>query len=48
MVAHEWAQTVDDVIWRRSKAGLAMDEAGKARLAAYLTIKLSRSVAPTA
>ncbi len=36
MVTNEWAQTVDDVIWRRSKAGLAMDDDGKARLAAYL------------
>jgi glycerol-3-phosphate dehydrogenase len=36
MVEHEWAKTVDDVIWRRSKTGLAMDDAQKARVAAYL------------
>lgn len=36
MVGHEWATTVDDVIWRRSKTGLAMDDAQKARVAAYL------------
>jgi glycerol-3-phosphate dehydrogenase len=36
MVAHEWARSVEDVIWRRSKLGLAMDEAQIARLAAYL------------
>ncbi len=36
MVAHEWATSVDDVIWRRSKTGLAMNEAQVARVAAYL------------
>jgi glycerol-3-phosphate dehydrogenase len=36
MVNHEWAKTVDDVIWRRSKTGLAMDDAQKARVAAFL------------
>jgi glycerol-3-phosphate dehydrogenase len=36
MVGHEWAKTVDDVIWRRSKTGLAMNDAQKARVAAYL------------
>ncbi len=29
-VAHEWARTVDDVLWRRSKAGLVADEAAVA------------------
>jgi glycerol-3-phosphate dehydrogenase len=36
MVDHEWAKTVDDVIWRRSKTGLAMDDGQKARVAAFL------------
>ncbi|MES2289519.1 MAG: glycerol-3-phosphate dehydrogenase [Pseudomonadota bacterium] len=36
MVSHEWARTVEDVIWRRSKTGLAMDERQKARVAEYL------------
>ena len=36
MVGHEWAHNIDDVIWRRSKTGLAMNDAQKARLAAYL------------
>lgn len=36
MVEHEWAKTVDDVIWRRSKTGLAMDNAQKARVGVYL------------
>jgi glycerol-3-phosphate dehydrogenase len=36
MVTHEWAQSVDDVIWRRSKLGLAMTKMQIARLAEYL------------
>ncbi len=36
MVGHEWAKTVDDVIWRRSKTGLAMDDDQVERVAAYL------------
>ena len=39
MVGHEWATTVDDVIWRRSKTGLVMDEAQVKRLEAYLREK---------
>ena len=33
---NEWAATADDVLWRRSKAGLFADDADRARLAAYL------------
>src|SRR5688572_12563804 len=32
-VQHEWACTAEDVLWRRSKAGLAMSEAQRARVA---------------
>ena len=39
MVNHEWATTVDDVIWRRSKTGLAMDEEQIARVTRYLEEK---------
>ena len=31
---HEWAQTAEDVLWRRTKAGLAMSEAQRERVAA--------------
>jgi glycerol-3-phosphate dehydrogenase len=34
--AEEWAQTADDVLWRRSKLGLHMSAAEKAALAEYL------------
>jgi len=36
MVAREWARSLDDIIWRRSKAGLSMTATDKARLSAYL------------
>jgi glycerol-3-phosphate dehydrogenase len=36
LVTREWARTVDDIIWRRTKTGLAMTDADKARLADYL------------
>ena len=37
LVAHEFARTADDILWRRSKIGLRLNEAEKSRLAAYLT-----------
>ena len=33
LVEHEWARTADDVLWRRTKAGLHMSEAQRARVA---------------
>ncbi|PSJ47769.1 glycerol-3-phosphate dehydrogenase [Zobellella endophytica] len=36
LVEHEWARTVEDIIWRRSKLGLYLQEGEKARLQAYL------------
>ena len=36
LMQHEWAQTAGDVLWRRSKLGLRLDEAQKARLAAWM------------
>jgi glycerol-3-phosphate dehydrogenase len=35
-VEHEWAQTADDVLWRRTKAGLLMTPAQRARVAQVL------------
>jgi len=32
-MAREWAQSADDVLWRRSKVGLRLDAAARARLA---------------
>ncbi len=36
LVAHEWAQTTDDILWRRSKLGLRLTLADIARLATFL------------
>ena len=36
LVTHEWARTIDDVIWRRSKLGLVLNDTQLARLASYL------------
>jgi glycerol-3-phosphate dehydrogenase len=34
--AHEWAQSAEDVLWRRTKAGLHLDERQQARVAKAL------------
>lgn len=36
LCAREWAQTADDILWRRSKLGLRVDAEARARLEAYL------------
>jgi glycerol-3-phosphate dehydrogenase len=33
---HEWARTAEDVLWRRTKCGLRMTEAQRARVAQVL------------
>ncbi|MBC2777404.1 glycerol-3-phosphate dehydrogenase [Parasphingopyxis marina] len=35
LVAHEWAKTPDDILWRRTKMGLLMNEQEQARFTAY-------------
>jgi glycerol-3-phosphate dehydrogenase len=44
MVAREWAQTTDDILWRRSKLGLHFTEAETARLRACLDAIATRPV----
>ena len=41
LVEHEWARTVEDIIWRRSKKGLAIDDKGTDLLHQYLESKVS-------
>ncbi|MEO8675022.1 MAG: glycerol-3-phosphate dehydrogenase, partial [Casimicrobiaceae bacterium] len=36
LVREEWARTADDVLWRRTKCGLGMPEAARARVAAFV------------
>ena len=44
LVSEEWAQTAEDVLWRRSKLGLHLDPAATARVAAWM----QQRTAPTA
>jgi glycerol-3-phosphate dehydrogenase len=36
LIEHEWAETAEDVIWRRTKLGLVLDEEQVAALEAYM------------
>jgi len=36
LMAHEWAQTEDDVLWRRSKLGLRLSREERGRLATFM------------
>jgi glycerol-3-phosphate dehydrogenase len=36
LVANEWAETADDILWRRTKCGLHMDAAQRGAVEAYL------------
>ena len=36
LVRHEWARTAEDVLWRRSKLGLFLDDAARGRLRAWM------------
>jgi glycerol-3-phosphate dehydrogenase len=39
LMEREWALTAEDVLWRRSKLGLKLNEADKSRLAGYMAAK---------
>ena len=36
LMTHEWAQSPDDVLWRRTKLAMSIDEAGRAALTAFM------------
>ena len=36
LCAHEWARSAEDILWRRSKLGLRLDQREQRRLADYL------------
>lgn len=40
MVAHEWAHSTDDILWRRSKCGLRIDAAGRERLRRHISWRI--------
>jgi glycerol-3-phosphate dehydrogenase len=39
MIGHEWAQTVGDILWRRSKLGLHLPADAGQRLGAWLAAR---------
>ena len=43
LVAHEWARTAEDILWRRTKCGLRLDAAAQARLGRHVTECLDRA-----
>jgi glycerol-3-phosphate dehydrogenase len=45
LIRHEWAQTGDDVLWRRTKAGLDMSASERARLDEYVRERVVRQAA---
>jgi glycerol-3-phosphate dehydrogenase len=42
LMEHEWAQTADDVLWRRSKLGLHLVDEERARLAEFMADAATR------
>jgi glycerol-3-phosphate dehydrogenase len=40
LVKREWAMSVDDILWRRTKLGLRLGEAGRRQLADWLATRL--------
>jgi glycerol-3-phosphate dehydrogenase len=45
LMRHEWAETADDVLWRRSKLGLRIGPDGQAALAAFMADTTGHSAA---
>ena len=42
-MTHEWAQTADDVLWRRTKLGLRVSRDERARLSSFMTDALGNA-----
>jgi len=43
MMRHEWAETADDVLWRRSKLGLQLTSAQREALAQFMAAETTRA-----
>ncbi|MCU0729686.1 MAG: glycerol-3-phosphate dehydrogenase [Sphingopyxis sp.] len=43
LITHEWAETPDDVLWRRTKLGLRMDAAGVEALSAHMSARIANT-----
>jgi glycerol-3-phosphate dehydrogenase len=40
-IEHEWARSAEDVLWRRTKAGLHLDAGRRAAVKQYVEARLS-------
>jgi len=47
-IDREWAQTPDDILWRRTKAGLLLDDNAQQALARYMATRATARVMPSA
>ncbi|MEC7668299.1 MAG: glycerol-3-phosphate dehydrogenase C-terminal domain-containing protein, partial [Pseudomonadota bacterium] len=43
LMDHEYARTAEDVIWRRSKLGLRLNETQKAALQDFMQIRMAKA-----
>ena len=43
LVDHEWALTAEDILWRRSRLGLVIDDEGKKALQGWLDDNLKKA-----
>ena len=46
LIAHEWAATADDILWRRTKAGLTLDDNSQMALIRYIAGRKAGPAAP--
>jgi glycerol-3-phosphate dehydrogenase len=42
LMAYEWAQTADDVLWRRSKLGLVLPRSEQDRLGSFMVDEIGK------
>jgi glycerol-3-phosphate dehydrogenase len=45
LMSHEWAETADDVLWRRTKLGLTVDKTEQEALARFIANETGRPAA---
>jgi len=45
LIAHEWARTAEDVLWRRTKLGLRIGDDGRAALTDYMAKQATKVIA---
>ena len=47
LVEHEWAQTAEDVLWRRSKFGLTATDAEREALSRFMALFTAKAARQT-